>query len=52
MRVRTSVSATDPFPATPDTPVGAPGRPTGVTGLDGAESGPVPAAFTAATVKV
>ena len=34
------------------TPVGAPGTVTGITGLDGAEAGPVPTALVAVTVKV
>ena len=33
-------------------PVGAVGRPTGMTALEGAEAGPVPTAFVAVTVKV
>ncbi len=45
-------SATEAFPAVPDTPVGAPARASGVTAADGVESGPVPTAVMAATVKV
>jgi hypothetical protein len=41
-----------PFPATAVTPVGAPGTRAGVTGLEGSEAGPVPAALDAVTVKV
>ena len=36
----------------PATPVGAPGTVAGVTGLDGADAGPVPTAFVAVTVNV
>jgi hypothetical protein len=46
-------TATCPFPAVPETPVGAPGAPaTGVTAADAAESGPVPTALIAATRNV
>jgi hypothetical protein len=45
-------SATCPSPATPDTAVGAPGSPEGVTGAEAAESTPVPTALIAATVNV
>jgi len=41
-----------PLPGMADTEVGAPGGPVGVTGEDGAEYGPVPTAFLAATVNV
>ncbi len=44
--------ATEVFPAVPVTPVGAPGVVAGVTAAEGDESGPVPTAVTAATVKV
>jgi len=40
------------FPATAMTIVGAPGTVPGVTLFDGADAGPVPTAFVAATVKV
>src|SRR5207244_2769293 len=40
-----------PSPGVAWTPVGCPGR-SGVVALAGVEAGPVPAAFTAATVKV
>ena len=44
----------DPFPATADTPDGAPGTvgALGVTAFDGADAGPVPTPFVAATVNV
>ena len=44
----------EPFPATADTPVGAPGTvgALGVTAFDAADAGPVPIAFVAATVNV
>jgi hypothetical protein len=41
-----------PLPAVALTPVGAPGTPAGVTAFDGADAGPVPTPFVAATVKV
>jgi len=41
-----------PFPAVAVTPVGAPGGPDGVTALEAAEAGPVPAALAAVTVNV
>jgi hypothetical protein len=41
-----------PVPATADTSVGGPGTVAGVTWPDGADGGPVPATFVAATVKV
>jgi hypothetical protein len=40
------------LPATPVTPVGAPGMVAGVTALDGDDAGPVPTALVAVTVKV
>ena len=40
------------LPALADTAVGAPGAETGVTLLEGAEAGPLPATFAAVTVKV
>ncbi len=44
--------ATEESPAVPDTPVGAPGGDPGVTAAEDVESGPVPTAVMAATVKV
>src|SRR5207237_1374446 len=41
-----------PSPPVPVTPVALPGTPRGSTGFEGAELGPVPVAFTAATVSV
>ncbi len=41
-----------PLPAVAVTPVGAPARPYGVTELDGADTGLVPAEFVAVTVNV
>ncbi len=41
-----------PVPAVADTLVGAPGGPTGITELDGADAGPVPAELVALTVEV
>jgi hypothetical protein len=41
-----------PFPGAAVTSRGAPGAPVGVTAADGADAGPVPTAFTAATVNV
>ena len=48
------LTVADPFPATADTPLGAPGTvgPVGVTAFDAADAGPVPTAFDAATVNV
>jgi hypothetical protein len=43
---------TEPLPAVPDTPVGAPGGPVGVTAVDGADGTPVPLVLVAVTVKV
>ncbi len=40
------------LPGVAETPVGAPGTVTGVTGLDAVEAGPVPTALVAFTVKV
>jgi hypothetical protein len=40
------------LPGTALTPVGVPGTALGVTMLDGAEAGPVPAALVAVTVNV
>ena len=46
------VSVAWAFPAVAVPIVGAPGTPAGVTLFDGADAGPVPAAFVAVTVKV
>jgi hypothetical protein len=50
------LTVTAPSPADTNTPVGAPGTdappPLGVTGLDSADGGPVPAAFVAVTANV
>ena len=50
----TTTPLADPFPATADTPDGAPGTvgALGVTAFDAADAGPVPTAFVAATVNV
>ena len=42
----------EPTPAVADTPVGAAGRPDGVTELEAAEARPVPLPLVAVTVKV
>jgi hypothetical protein len=47
----TQDTAASAFPAVANTPVGANGGPTGVTGADGPEEGLIPAAFSAFTVK-
>lgn len=46
------VTTADAFPATADTPVGAPGTTLGVTAKEGADEAEFPALFTATTVKV
>ena len=46
------LSATCRSPAVPANAVGAPGTVIGVTGADGSDCGPVPAALTAATLNV
>ena len=46
------LTAADPTPAVATTPVGASGTVIGVTAADAWDAGPVPAAFTAATVNV
>jgi hypothetical protein len=45
-------TTTCPSPAAPDTALGEPGTPVGVTGDDAAESAPAPTALIAATVNV
>ena len=45
-------TVTCPSPATTPTPDGGPGGPAGITETDGADAGPVPTAFTAATMNV
>ena len=42
----------EPVAGAADTPVGAPGTVTGITGLDAVDASPVPMAFVALTVKV
>jgi hypothetical protein len=44
-------SATCVFPAVPATPVGTPGKPTGIMPLDAVEKLPVPFVLIAATLK-
>ena len=46
------LTVADAFPAVAVTPVGAPGRPFGVTAFEGDESEPVPLALVAETLKV
>jgi hypothetical protein len=45
-------TAAEPFPATAETPVGAPGTVAGVTWADGDEADPVPVELVAVTVNV
>jgi hypothetical protein len=48
----TQLTVAERIPATASTPLGVPGTVAGVTAADGAEAGPVPAAFVATTLNV